>query len=159
MDSFTSMKSKLEATGLYSVVPGTNIYAELKAYAAGLDVLFETLDVMLRELFIDTAETWGIDNRELLLGRIKDDCTLEKRREMLKIYEQMMGGKCTLEAFNMVLKGYGLNNFEIAELPIRNRVTINVNESVSDEQKSVIEERIAADFPSHLYVAVTYPAT
>ncbi|MCD8025632.1 MAG: hypothetical protein LUF33_01500 [Clostridiales bacterium] len=68
MDSFTSMKSKLLPLGLYTIEDGSNLYAELKAYAAGLDSVFENLDTMLREYFIDTAQTYGITEREKLIG-------------------------------------------------------------------------------------------
>lgn len=156
MDSFTSMKTKLDNTGLYTIEKGANIYAELKAYAAGLDVLFETLDKMLRELFIDTAEDYGLSCREELLGKVKDSYTLEKRREMLKIYEQMMGGKCTLEAFEMILRGYGLSNFQILEDVLHKRVTIKVTDNAAPELRALVEERVALDFPTHLLVTVNY---
>lgn len=157
MDSFTSMKTKLDNTGLYTIEKGANIYAELKAYAAGLDVLFETLDKMLAELFIDTAQDYGIRCREELLGKVKSGYTLNERREMLKIYERMMGGKCTPEAFEMILRGYGLKSFEITENPTQNKIDVTVNENVPVELKALVEKRIALDFPTHLNVAVNYP--
>lgn len=156
MDSFTSLKNKLEATGLYDVLLGTNIYAELKAYAAALDVMFGELDIMLRELFIATAESYGITNRERLLGKERDTYTLEKRREMLIVYEQMMGEKCTKEAFEMVLSGYGLSDFEIVESPADSTVTIDIGDDVPEEIKKMIAERITADFPSHITVEVNF---
>ncbi len=157
VDSFTSMKTKLDATGLYSIEQGTNIYAELKAYGSGLDVLFETLATMLKELFIDTAEDYGISAREKLLGKPRSEFTLEKRREMLKIYEQMMGGKCTKAAFEAILRGYGLSDFSILEAPTRYRIGITVNEQTSPELQSLISDRIAQDFPTHLIVTINFP--
>lgn len=156
MDSFTSLKNKLEATGLYDVLSGTNIYAELRAYSAALDVMFDELAVMLRELFICTAESYGIANRERLLGKERDSFTLEKRREMLIVYERMMGEKCTKEAFEALLSGYGLNDFEIAESPFDSTVTISIGDVVPEEIKKLVAERIAADFPSHLTVNTVY---
>ncbi len=156
MDSFTSMKTKLEAAGLYKIEEGSNIFAELSAYAAGIDPLFKTLDKMLLELFIDTAEDYGLSCREELLGKVKNDYPIDRRREMLKIYEQMMGGKCTLEAFEMVLRGYGLSNFEIREDVLRKRVTIKVTDNAAPELRTFVEERVALDFPAHLLVTVKY---
>ncbi len=156
MDSFTSMKTKLEATGLYKIEEGSNIFAELSAYAAGLDVLFETLDKMLAELFIDTAEDYGLSCREELLGKVKNDYPIDRRREMLKIYEQMMGGKCTLDAFEMILRGYGLSDFQIREDVLRKRVTIKVTDNAAPELRALVEERVALDFPTHLLVTVNY---
>lgn len=156
MDSFTSMKTKLEATGLYKIEEGSNIFAELSAYAAGIEPLFETLDKMLLELFIDTAEDYGLSCREELLGKVKNDYPIDRRREMLKIYEQMMGGKCTQEAFEMVLRGYGLSDFQILEYALHKRVVIKVNDDVAPELRKLVEERVALDFPTHLLVTVSY---
>lgn len=156
MESYDSMKTKLDALGLYNIEENSNIYAELKSYAAALDEMFAILETMLKELFIDTAEDYGISSREILLGREKDGFSLDKRREMLKIYEQMMGGRCTPEAFDMILRGYGLTEFEIVEGAVHNRMNININDSVSAELKKTVQERIAADFPSHLTVTVNF---
>lgn len=60
MNSFDSMKTKLECTGLYKVTAKSNIRAELLAYAEGLNTEFDMLEAMERELFIDTAETVGL---------------------------------------------------------------------------------------------------
>ena len=56
MNSFDSMKTKLESTGLYKVTAKSNIRAELLAYAEGLNTEFDMLETMERELFIDTAD-------------------------------------------------------------------------------------------------------
>lgn len=157
MDSFNSMKTKLDALGIYDITDGKNIFAELKAYSVVFDELFAELGIMLRELFVDTAQTYGIDTRGLLLGKIKAEFPLEQRREMLKIYEQMMGGKCTPEAFDMILKGYGLTNFSVVEGPTHNRLVININDTVTAEHKKLIEEQVNADFPSHLTITINYP--
>ena len=55
MDSYTSMVKKLTDTKLYSVRTGGRTYAELKAFATGLDLLFNELGEMLKEYFIDTV--------------------------------------------------------------------------------------------------------
>ena len=70
MNSFDSMKTKLESTGLYKVTAKSNIRAELLAYAEGLNTEFDMLETMERELFIDTAENCGITERERFVGKI-----------------------------------------------------------------------------------------
>lgn len=79
MNSFDSMKTKLESTGLYKVTAKSNIRAELLAYAEGLNTEFDMLETMERELFIDTAENCGITERERFVGKINADYPLEKR--------------------------------------------------------------------------------
>ena len=78
MNSFDSMKTKLESTGLYKVTAKSNIRAELLAYAEGLNTEFDMLETMERELFIDTAENCGITERERFVGKINADYPLEK---------------------------------------------------------------------------------
>ena len=56
----------------------------------------------------------------------------------------------------MILRGYGLTEFEIVEGAVHNRMNININDSVSAELKKTVQERIAADFPSHLTVTVNF---
>ena len=60
MNSFSSMKNKLSAIGIYNIENGSNIYNELKAYSVELDRIFSELDTMLREYFIETAQSYGI---------------------------------------------------------------------------------------------------
>ena len=83
MNSFGSMKTKLESTGLYKITDSSNIKAELSAYADGLNAVFDTLEMMEKELFIDTAEDFGITERERFVGKVRDEYSLEKRRNRL----------------------------------------------------------------------------
>ena len=144
MNSFDSMKTKLECTGLYKVTAKSNIRAELLAYAEGLNTEF------------DTAENCGITERERFVGKINADYPLEKRREMLKISEQKVGGKCTPDDFKRIVRGYGVENFTIAEAPTRNRVDIKISDTKTDAEKKLIEKRVKADFPLHLNVIISY---
>lgn len=115
MSSYDSMKTKLEPVGLYSISEGSNISNELKAYAEGIDPLFEDLDVMTRECFIDTAETYGITQRENFTGKERSDYTLEQRREMLRLQEQNMGSKCNKAAFEDKMRSFGVYDFYFYE--------------------------------------------
>lgn len=156
MNSFESMKTKLEGTGLYDITAKSNIGAELLAYAEGLDPVFDMLEMMERELFIDTAEDFGIAERERFVGKVRDEYSLEKRRNMLKISEQKVGGKCTPDDFKRIVRGYGVENFTIAEAPTRNRVDIKISDTKTDAEKKLIEKRVKADFPLHLNVIISY---
>lgn len=156
MNSFESMKTKLESTGLYNVAAKSNIRAELSAYAEGLNTGFDTLETMERELFIDTAEDFGITERERFVGKVRDEYSLEKRRDMLKISEQKVGGKCTPDDFNKLVRGYGVENFTITEAAPRNRVNLKILDTKTDAEKKYIEKCVNADFPLHLNVVISY---
>lgn len=156
MDSYNSMKSKLNSIGLYNISEQSCISRELKAYACELDRLCSELDVMYRECFIETAQTYGLALRESLAGREKSDQELEKRREILKLQQQMMGGECTLSSFKRFLKSCGLNDFEIAEDCSAYKITVTINDALTDEQKAEAEEKIAAEIPAHITLLVNY---
>ena len=156
MSSYDSMKEKLNAVGIYSIDENSNISKELSAYSEELDSLFETLDTMTKEYFIETAEDFGIERREKFLGKEKEEYSTEKRREMLILQEQNMGGKCTPDAFCDILRSCGLTDFTFTELPTSFRLSITINDTLSPEQKKIVTERIKLEFPLHLLVAINF---
>ena len=156
MDSFSSMKNKLSAIGIYNIENGSNIYNELKAYSVELDRIFSELDTMLREYFIETAQNYGITLREKFLGREKTEYPLEKRREMLKIQQQMMGGECTPKSFEKFLKGCGLTNVQVSESFARQRIAVNISDELSSAAKKEIEEKVNAEVPAQILVTFNY---
>lgn len=156
MGSYDSMKEKLNAVGIYSIDENSNISKELSAYSEGLDSLFESLDTMTKEYFIETAEDFGIERREKFLGKERGEYSTEKRREMLMLQEQNMGGKCTPDAFCDILRSCGLTDFTFTELPSTFRLSITINDTLLLEQKKIITERINLEFPLHLLVAINF---
>ncbi len=60
MDVLTMLREKLDGCGLYDLQQGTVVYAELAAYAAGLQMIYDQLEELERELFITTAEDRGL---------------------------------------------------------------------------------------------------
>lgn len=156
MDSYTSMVKKLTDTKLYSVRTGGRTYAELKAFAAGLDLLFNELGEMLKEYFIDTAQSYGLTERERFTGTVRDDLSIEKRRELLKTREQTNEKFCTPEAFNKILQGYGLGGFELIENPQKNALTVKIYDALDEQNKAWVNKMIENDFPAHLAVTVDF---
>lgn len=156
MGSYDSMKEKLNAVGIYSIDENSNISKELSACAEGLDRLFDSLDTMTKEYFIETAEDFGIVRREKFLGKEREEYSTEKRREMLLLQEQNMGGKCTPEAFSDILRSCGLTDFTFNEAPTSFRLSITINDTLSEEQKKIVTERINLEFPLHLSVAINF---
>ena len=156
MSSYNSMKTKLYATGLYKLDDSSNTAQELKAFAQELDVMFDMLEEMTRECFIATAQSYGIIERERFIGKERSELPTEQRREMLLIQEQMMGNSCSKGAFELMLRGVGLTNFTITESFATQAVTVTINDVLTAEIKQMIEEKILAEFPSHLDVTVTF---
>lgn len=155
MSSFESMKTKLESTGIYNVTDGSNIRKELITYADEIDRLFTELSEIERECFIETAQDYGLSERERFLGVDRSSQVVEKRRELLETAEQLRGN-CTISNFENIVRGYGVESFEIIERPTGNLVILNIYDTFTDEQKSVIRSRVNEDFPAHINVTVYF---
>lgn len=156
MDSYNSMKTKLEQTGIYCVNEGSNISAELKAYAEGINILFNSLDKIENEYFIESAEDYGLARREEIISRVRDDLPLEQRREILMIYERSLTMGCTQKDFEELMKSYGVQNSYFIEKFSTYNLTVRINDVLSEGQKAYVEKRINLDFPSHLNVRIVY---
>lgn len=155
MSSFESMKAKLESTGIYSVTDASNISKELKSYAEGLDRVFDELEIMERECFIETAESYGLSERERFLGVDRSGEDLEKRRKLLETAEQLRGA-CNVASFEKIMRGYGVENFNFSEHPTGHYIIINIYDSFTVEQRAVIRSRVKEDFPAHIDVTVYF---
>lgn len=83
MSRLQTLRDALRPLGIYRLEEGTLVYAELAAYAAGLDLLEEGLDQLEREAFLSTAQGEGILKREEIYGKPKTLLPLQERREML----------------------------------------------------------------------------
>ena len=83
MSRLQALRDALRPLGIYKLEKGTLVYAELAAYAAGLDLLEDGLDELEREAFLPTAQGEGISRREEIYGKPKTLLPLRERREML----------------------------------------------------------------------------
>lgn len=82
MTSYDTMASALHETGLYALSGETLVDAELAAYAAALDVLYERLEVLQKDSFLCTAGEEGLSRWEALFG-LQIQGSLEERRKAL----------------------------------------------------------------------------
>ena len=156
MSSYNSMKTKLVATGLYLDSDSSNTAEEIRAFAQGIDLLFDKLDEMTREYFICTAESYGITVREKFIGKERSEYSAEQRREMLLIQEQIIGSGCSKGDFELMLRGVGLSDFTITESFTTQAVTVTINDTLEEATKQMIEKKIVAEFPAHLDVTVIF---
>lgn len=156
MDSFNSLKQKHLQTGLYKIEENNNIFAELKAYAKGLDYLFDIYDEILREMFVDTAESYGLTERERFMGEVNDNFGSNERRYIINTRECANENFCTVSAFEKMLESYGLKNFKMSENFSGQTVTIAIKDNLTVEQKNYVKGMIEKDFPAHLIVNVNF---
>lgn len=156
MGSYDSMRSKLEPIGVYSLASGDVTDCELKAYACGLDPLFDELEEFEREGFIATAESYGLSERERFLEREKPDLSTARRRELLIALEQGLGMKATPADFIRFFYNCGLEQVSITEYPGRQRVMVYLDDDLNEGQKRLIVKKTAQVSPAHLNVTITF---
>lgn len=155
-DSYSSMKSKLSATGLYRIEKGSNVSNELCAYSKELDLFYSELDSVLRECFIQTAKDYGLSRREAFSGREGGTLPTEKRREILLLTQTSKGFGFTPDGFKSLLKSYSLSDFEFVENPSGYRLTVRIYDNLSEERKEAVSEIIDAQFPYHLNIIKSF---
>lgn len=150
MNAYESLVSKISPFKIYEVKENSNIFCELSAYSVALDMHREMLEEALRECFISTSSTYGLENRELMVGNIKSGYELERRREML-IFRSMLGqGDFTAEGLGKFLKCFGVTDFQILEIPQENEIAITICGDYSDREKKWIERETQKVLPAHL---------
>lgn len=156
MTAYRSMKSKLEPLGVYSLAEGGAVDCELKAYAAGIEPLLQELELLEREGFIATSESFGLSERELFIDREKSSLSDEKRRLLLLGYEQSLGSKGTPGDFVRELESFGLEDYHYSEHCGQRVLNIYIDEDLTDGRKSLISKKIKQISPAHVYVSIVY---
>lgn len=154
-DPYISMKESLSTLSLYSF-DKTNIVYELEAYALMLDKLNSELEKMLKECFIDTADSYGLENRELIIGVKRDDLTISKRREMLKLRESIDQSSFTVDKIKKSLSSFGLVDYTLKEFPYLYTVVIDTLGSYTEPQKAWIRSQVEKIMPAHLNAYVVF---
>lgn len=156
MTSYESMKSKLQPLGLYAFPGGGVTDSELKAYACGLDPLFDKLTELEREGFVVTAEGYGLRERERFIDREQTALTTEERRERLLNAEKNEAP--TLEGFRQMIRYCGIPNVSVIETPARERVNITIHNPFPDGEKALLRKRILQLSPPDLDVIILFAA-
>lgn len=82
MGAFERMRDALLPLGIYSPENGI-VFAELKAYAAAIDLIREKADELRRERFAATAEGKGLLRMEKILLLPPEELSAEERRERI----------------------------------------------------------------------------
>ena len=156
MSSYLSMKEKLLPLGLYSLEEGSEVDCEVKAYASELEDIFTELTIFEREMFISSAALYGLDEREKMYGKVRDDLDLQERRELLEMREEMNFDVLTLDRFGEVLESWGVTDYTLTESLTRARLTVRISDDLDDTQKRMIEERAQIEIPAHAEVNIIY---
>ena len=156
MKSLVSMKQKLEPLGLYDLSGSSEVECELKAYAEGLDTLFDTLDEIQRENYIRTAQSYGLSRRESFEIRERADLPVQERRDSLMYYERTVTGGLTDSEFEEFLEMIGLTDYTFNINYSSGSISIAIADSKTDGEKALIEKQIRAEIPTHMRLEISY---
>lgn len=157
MTSLVSMIKKLEPLGVYNMQSGFIIRCELQAYAAALDEHRNNIEKTLEECFINTADDYGIELREKMIGSLRSNYSLNKRREMLLMRNSFGENDFTADALGNFIRSLGVNEYDIVENPSGNIISVTLGGSFSDVETAWIIRQIKNFLPAHLESYV-YPA-
>ena len=156
MKSLVSMKQKLEPLGLYDLSGSGEVDCELKAYAEGLDTLFDTLDELQREYFIQTAESFGLSRRESFEIRERAELPVQERRDSLMYFERTAMTGLTDSEFEEFLERIGLTDYTLTVNHSRGSMNLRIADSKTDGEKALIEKQIRAEIPTHMRLDISY---
>ncbi len=148
------MQKALDGTALYDVSK-PNINYELMTYKMVLDELNTKIVTLSNECFIETASSFGLENRELVIGAVRDDLTLDKRRQMLKRRELINSTCFTLSKIKESLLSFGLD-FELYEYPSLHEIVIIATDDYTKEQEAWIRSQVSKIMPAHQQVHVVF---
>lgn len=150
MESINLFISKLKPLGLYNLNQGTLIYAELASYAVALDVIYDKLEEIEKEMFVDTAESYGLTLREKAFGYKRSNVSMAVRREMLNYRSSITSNNFNKEKIKDALVASGIDGY-IIEVPSEYLMHINclnvIDTEVSNEEA---ESRAKKFMPAHV---------
>ena len=146
MGEFQNMVQRIEETGMYEVTQGGELYAELMAYAEGLDMFFGEAEELLRECFVSTAESYGITLREALFHRVRFNSTLQEKRDRLTAALSVCQKDNTTQGMQKICDAFGVDGtftFDISEM----KITFECTRTMTEYVRSQLEEQMRVLMP------------
>lgn len=156
MTALQSLEKKLAPLNIYNICEGTNIFAELSAYAYAIDKHRQNTEIVLRECFISTAESYGIEMREEVFGNPREDYTLEQRRAMLTLRRGFGDSDFTLAGFDKFMVSLGVGSYNLLEMFSTYEAVVTLFNTFSNTDAEWIKNQINLFLPAHIVVYVYY---
>lgn len=151
MSEFQIMSNILSATGIYDISLGEPVYAEIMAYAEGLDMLFGEVEELLRECFVSTAESYGLTYREDWIKKYiyKRNADIDNRRNAVINTLSVCQTDYTCSGMRKISDSFNINgNFHSYTSPLK--VTFECTDAITDTQKNIIEDQMKRFMPCWL---------
>ena len=153
--SFTAMQNALLANGIYEIKEDKRLYAELKAYDAGLQMLHDQLDELLQEALIPTAVSYGLEEKELLFGLNLSSCTEEERRKLLCMRGAINVNSFSKADFLNILESGGIDA-EVTESPSTQQIGVQVLSVKGNKTQQEMQKAVSDYIPAHAECTVTF---
>lgn len=158
MSVISDLINKLQPLNLYSLNESSNVYFELCVYASELENINSSINELLRECFVQTAEGYGILNIESIYMSADLTADIATRRERILSRLKVNDTDYTVQGINDAIKSFGTDNFEILEYPSENKLVVNVYDSLSDTQREFVKSEIEKIMPAHNTIIVNFTA-
>ncbi len=155
MTAYESIKDKLSPLTIYSIQPDGLMEAELRAYAAGLQELYDAVDNMLREMFIQTAENEGLTNPELMASLYTGGNNIAERRERLLKRLSVKPTDIGTDGLKNAVASLGIE-CNISDSPNVSWVNIDVLTPVDESKRESVAAEIEKFVPCHLVPMISF---
>lgn len=156
--SLKSITDKLGPLGIYNLSESSLVYKELVMYSVALDEVHLLLEELERECFVQTAQSYGLSNREKIWGFERDDLSKEKRQSIILNRLNIDENNFTPEAMRNFLSVVNFDA-EMEEYPAENRIVItNKTTKYSKAKRAWIREQLINFFPAHLELVIDFRA-
>lgn len=134
--SMVGMVRLMQPLRLYSLRENSMVYRELLSYAKGFELLYERLGELYGEAFLQTAEGFGLTEREKLMNfPANSKLPLDTRRELLRYTLSMAPKDYNLEGMENGLRSIGLD--------------AKIQENREEEKLSITSEGFLGNFISY----------
>ncbi|MGN0536493.1 MAG: hypothetical protein ACI4M3_00780 [Acutalibacteraceae bacterium] len=107
MTALQSLTEKMERTKLYRLEDTTRVYGEISAYATVLQSVYDILEEIERECFVESAEGRGLDFWCQVCGIKREEHTDSENREMILLRQAVGNESYTYEDIMNYIRSYG----------------------------------------------------
>jgi len=155
MAAFDNMKSILSKLQIYDLSPDSYINHELSAYSAGFEYVEKMIDLLLNEMFIVTAEDYGLGRWEkILFGNSNDDVDTSDRRKIIMSALQIDENWFTPKSMSKALGAIGIEA-DLEEIFDEERIIVKANEYRGQNLSyEYIQNQLETILPAHLDITL-----
>ena len=120
-----------------------------------MQILHDRLGTLLRETFVLTAESCGLEAREALFGLNIGACSREERRRLLCMRGAVDVNFISRQAFLDILESAGIQA-SVTESPGTQQITVQVLSAADGQTREETEQAVLEYAPAHADCTVVF---